>query len=125
MVEKRQLERRYTFYHAPAFEAGGKGPLGYLFDITARGFRLISEKPFKQGKKSRFKVVLPISILNRQIVRFEAENRWCKETPNDDSYNAGFRFTEVTAETAELIAQLIAEATYSDLAFGDGFRLYE
>ena len=68
---------------------------------------LISEKPIPTSLDFSLSMDLPKDIFGAERMDFEARSVWCQPDIDPSFYNTGFRFTDVAAQDAKIIQQII------------------
>ena len=107
--ERRQYERYSTEFYLCVYEQNGTSPLGQVIDISLGGLQLVSSEPIEL--KQHFNLVMDVSLESglHEQTRFEAESVWSSEDDNDDLYNTGFQFLNLSSEALQALQRITDE----------------
>jgi len=91
-AEKRNLSRKAFSYYMQVVDDTEEKPLGYLTDISARGFRLDCRQPLQVERTFAVRLDLTDEVADKSSLVLVARNRWCKRDELDPFvYNVGFQ----------------------------------
>lgn len=107
--ERRQYERYSTEFYLCVYEQNKTAPLGQVIDISLGGLQLISSEPIEL--KQHFNLVMDVSLESglHEQAQFEAETVWSSEDDNDDLYNTGFQFLNLSSEALQALQRITNE----------------
>ncbi len=94
--EKRNLKRKAFSYYMQVVDENTEKPLGYLADISPRGFRLDCRQqvPIDQNFSLRFDLTDEVASKGFMVV--VARSRWCRLDELDPFvYNVGFQLVSI------------------------------
>ena len=118
--ERRQYERYSTDFYLCVYEKDKTSPLGQVVDISLGGLQLVSSEPIPTN--TLFKLWMDVSMESgsRKQIVFTAKSVWGigftaksvlgrEDDDNDDSYNTGFQFLNLTPEVLQSMQSIIDE----------------
>ncbi|NJM13282.1 MAG: PilZ domain-containing protein [Synechococcaceae cyanobacterium SM1_2_3] len=107
--ERRQYERYSTEFYLCVYEQNRTSPLGQVIDISLGGLQLVSSEPIEL--KQHFNLVMDVSLESglHEQTQFEAETVWSSEDDNDDLYNTGFQFLNLSSEALQALQRITNE----------------
>jgi hypothetical protein len=114
MSERRKFKRRHLIYYLRVFEQGGRNLLGHVADITTEGFMLVSDNTIKPGQTYSLWIQLPQGTSYNDRIEFKAETRWCKPDINQDFFDTGFIFVDISESDWSQISNLIQQSGFND-----------
>jgi len=74
MAERRKTKRRYLLYYGRVYDETAQKQLGYLVDITERGFMLLSDEQIPAGQTLHLKLELTLDIAKGPFMNFTAKS---------------------------------------------------
>lgn len=107
--DRRQYERYSTEFYLCVYKQNQTSLLGQVIDISLGGLQLVSSEPIEL--KQHFNLLMEVSLesgLHEQAL-FEAESVWSSEDDNDDLYNTGFQFKNLSFETLQALQRITDE----------------
>lgn len=108
--ERRQYERYSTDFYLCVYEKDKTSPLGQVVDISLGGLQLVSSEPIPTNKHFDLWMDVSMESGRREQVVFTAKSVWGREDDdNDDSYNTGFQFLNLTPEALQSMQSIIDE----------------
>jgi c-di-GMP-binding flagellar brake protein YcgR len=108
--ERRQYERYSTDFYLCVYEKDKTSPLGQVVDISLGGLQLVSSEPIPTNKHFDLWMDVSMESGRREQVVFTAKSVWGREDDdNDDSYNTGFQFLNLTPEALRSMQSIIDE----------------
>jgi hypothetical protein len=96
--EQRKSKREQTIFYLEVFDAEIDQCLGRVVDITAEGVMLIHEHPLAINRIYQLKIMLPKDLAGSSELHLKAECRWCRQSVNDQFFDAGLRITDISAD---------------------------
>ena len=105
--EKRKLQRRHLIYYLRTYNAETGQLLGHLVDITSEGIMLISEEPIEIDRPYQLHMLLPADVFDRSELSFNARAIWRSKDVNEDFYDTGFKFLDITPAEQDIIEYMI------------------
>ncbi len=105
--EKRNLKRKPFSYYMQVSDDNSDHIIGYLSDISPRGFRLDCrrELPINQTFSLRFD--LTDEVASKPFMVLVARSRWCRLDELDPFvYNVGFQIVSMDAEDVEIFKRI-------------------
>ena len=88
-MEKRNSDRRLTYYHSEIHDEATGKLFGRLVDVSQFGCRAVLENEVRVGAEYDLVLDLPTTTQTRQVHRFHATIRWCRPDVNDSLFAAG------------------------------------
>jgi hypothetical protein len=113
-MEGRHTQRKQIIYYLRVFEQDTGKLLGYLSDLTTKGFMTIGDKKVKAGKTYRLRMDLPQEMKGAKRIIFKAKALWCKPDANPDFCNTGYRMLNLSKEDTQTIDGLIRDFLYEE-----------
>jgi hypothetical protein len=114
-MERRKTKRKHLLYYGRVYDEKGQKQLGYLVDVTERGFMLLSDETFPVGQSRRFKVEITTDInQERPFLNLVAKSIWCEADIAPDKYNIGFEILGLNAGDAQVIQNIIQTYGFRD-----------
>ncbi len=109
MSERRKETRRRLTAFTPVYDLHPRILLGYLGDLTLRGAMMIGTNLTTINKETTLEIEFPSELPGIRVlaVQIPARIAWCRQEEKPQYYNIGVEFTEVSAENAELIQQML------------------
>ncbi len=114
MAERRKVKRRYLLYYGRVYDGDIKKQLGYLVDITERGFMLLSDESFPIGATREFQIEVTSDISERPYIKVSARSVWCEPDIDPSRYNTGFEITALKPEDVEVINKIVQVYGFRD-----------
>lgn len=114
MADRRKTKRRYLLYYGRVYDETAQKQLGYLVDITERGFMLLGEEQMPVGQTFHLKLELTLEISKGPFMNFTAKSLWCEPDISPDHYNCGFEIVEIKPEDVKLIQEIIQVYGFRD-----------
>jgi PilZ domain len=96
--EQRKSKREQTIFYLEVFDAEIDQCLGRVVDITSEGVMLIHERPLAINRVYQLKIMLPREISGSSQLHLKAECRWCRQSVNEQFFDAGLRITDISDE---------------------------
>jgi len=107
--ERRNLKRSKFAYYMQVFDDQNQQVLGYLADISAKGFQLDIPKEIPVNQEYVLRLDLTAEISEKPFITFTARCRWSRPDSSDPfSHNAGFQVVSI-AHHDDIIFQRIVE----------------
>ncbi|MBV1871976.1 MAG: PilZ domain-containing protein [Gammaproteobacteria bacterium] len=96
--DKRNLERHSLVYFVPLYDQKTGNLRAHIVDVNLRGFLATSETPFLSGSLHRFRMESDMDLELADEVDFNAICLWCKKDGEEDVYDAGFKFINLSVQ---------------------------
>jgi hypothetical protein len=92
----------------PVFDNTTNEILGYLSDISARGFKLEGNRPLPVYKVYRMRLNLSAEVSPVSNIIFDAEVMWCEPSPYSPlEYEYGFQITRINPADQRVFEHLV------------------
>lgn len=111
-MEKRNSERRATYYHSEIRDAETGDVLARLVDVSQFGCRIVLEGPVPAGAQYDLELDLPTTASGRQTHRFHATVRWCRPDVNTSFFAAGLMLDDGDVATQQVFLGLQRTACF-------------
>jgi hypothetical protein len=106
--ERRIINRRKFGYYMPVFDNATNETLGYLSDISPRGFKLEGIRPLPVYKVYRMHLNLTAEIAPVSNIVFNAEVVWCEPSPySPTEYEYGFQIVGINPAEQRIFERLV------------------
>jgi hypothetical protein len=106
MKERRHQHRHQPKVYLTVYDAATGAPLGQLVNMSSEGAMLVTPEPVKVGSRVRCRLNLPLRLMERDAIEFDAECRWCRKNIPANRWESGYQLA-VASEDAEIIPYLI------------------
>ncbi len=108
--ERRNLKRSKFAYYMRVVDNQTQQLVGYLDDISPKGFQLDSRNQFSVNRDYNLRLDLTTEISDRPFITFTARCRWSKPDPSDPgSYDAGFQILNITPHENEIFQRIVTK----------------
>ncbi len=114
MPERRRVKRKYLLFYTRVFDAGTRGLLGNLVDITPQGAMLLSETTLPTDQTFRLRLELAGEVGDLPHIEFEAKSLWCRQDVDPRFYNIGFQLLNVPPENIAVIEKIVEAYGFRD-----------
>ena len=104
--EKRKHKRIPLHYYLKVSENPTEKHLGYMIDVSEKGFKMLSEDAIPRGSELVCTVHLPEILNNLKEISFRARSCWCCKDVNPDYYASGYHIEEIEPD-GETVSSLI------------------
>jgi hypothetical protein len=108
-AEKRSLKRLEPYYYLRVFDGTNREYVGSVVDISKKGMRLISERPFTVKAVYNFRMPLPEDSIFGNTMSIEARACWSKSLEGSNGYETGFEFEKPVNDGVIAIGALIKD----------------
>lgn len=108
------MKRRHLIYYLRVLDCTTDELLGFLVDITTRGFMVMSEKPIETDKVFHLKILRASEGDQKQFLLFDARSKWSERSINSEFYDTGFELMNVTPDDFAEIEKIIDELGFKD-----------
>jgi len=106
--EKRNVSRRKFGYYMRVVDNISSELVGYMADISPRGFKLDSPKPVTVNKDFTLRLDLTPDISDRSFIIFIARCKWSSTDPYDPTtYVEGFQVMNISARDEEIFNRIL------------------
>ncbi len=108
VVNRRQDVRKRFGYYMPVVDSNSNETVGYLSDISPRGFKIDSPTALAVYQDFSFRIDLSPELSDKPYMLFDARSKWCKKDFLDAvSYVVGFQVTKISAHDEEIFNQIL------------------
>lgn len=108
MAEKRNLKRRSFSYYMPVMDNTTQKVIGYLADISPKGFRLDCKQPLPTGKAYQLRLELTGEVAVKPFMIVVAQAKWCRPDELDPFVsNIGFELVNIDPEDAAIFQRIV------------------
>jgi hypothetical protein len=105
--ESRNNQRKKFVYYMRAYDNKTQKPLGYLADISPKGFKLDCNQNVPAGTDFSIRLDLTNEVSNKTSMVFMARSKWCKPDSTDPfSFNVGFELVSISPEDAKVFQRI-------------------
>jgi len=113
--ERRYLKRRKFTYYMRVLDNNTQQAVGYLANISEKGFQLDSPQPVAVNKDFNIRLDLTADISDKNFITLSARSRWCRPDESDPySYNAGFQITGISPHDNEIFQRIVTKYAAKD-----------
>ena len=111
MANERRTNNRSKFaYYMRVLDNITSELVGYLTDISPRGFKLDSSKPMIPNKDYTLRMDLTPDISDRSFIIFIARAKWTKNDPTDpNSFLDGFKIVNISPHDEDIFNRILAK----------------
>jgi len=107
MPDKRKINRRDFTYYMQVTDDINKQLVGYISDISAKGFKLDSQKQIPPGQDFRLHIELTPDIADTDSMVFIARSKWCRPDHVDpNTVNVGFEIINMTPSDMQIFQRM-------------------
>ncbi|MEJ2200372.1 MAG: PilZ domain-containing protein [Desulfuromonadaceae bacterium] len=96
--EQRKQRREQTIFYLEAVDVETDQEIGRVVDMTPDGLMIINKDPLAINRIYHLKIKLPKELAGDTELYFKAECRWCRQSINDQFFDAGLRITDISAD---------------------------
>jgi hypothetical protein len=108
--ERRNIKRRKFTYYMRVLDNNTQQPLGYLADISPKGFQLDTPQPVVVNKDYSIRLDLTADVSDRNFITFSARCRWSRPDESDpSSFDAGFQITSIAPHDDVIFQRMVAK----------------
>jgi hypothetical protein len=109
MANERRINSRRKFgYYMRVMDNGTNELVGYLSDISPRGFKLDCLKLLTVGKDYTLRLDLTSEVSDRLFIVFVANVKWSRQDPFDpNSFIVGFQITNIAPRDEEIFNRIL------------------
>ncbi|MCX6080191.1 MAG: PilZ domain-containing protein [Chloroflexi bacterium] len=106
--ERRNNNRKKFGYYMRVVDNISSEVVGYLTDISPRGFRVDSLKPLTANKDYTLRLDLTPDISDRSFIIFIARAKWIQNDPMDpNSFVDGFQIVNISPHDEEIFNRIL------------------
>ncbi len=120
MTERRDKTRKSASSYLIVFDTRTDLPLGRVVNLSETGMMLISQDPMEASQSYSCRMALPEKLLDKRMVVFEADSKWCRFNDLANVYQTGYEFSTMSEQDLEVIRLLTHDWTVED---SDGLEL--
>jgi len=106
LKERRKLERETPEKFLAVFDERNGEKIGQLANISYHGAMLITPDPVKTNTLFHCRVELTRPIMDREVIVFQAQCRWCRKNVSSGRWESGYKLT-LEGVNAEMLSYLI------------------
>ena len=107
-ADKRNLSRKSFSYYMPVVDDNSEKPIGYLTDISPRGFRLDCRQELPVNHTYSLRLDLNDDVADKSSMVVVARNQWCRHDQLDPFvYNIGFQIVSIAPDDAVIFQRMI------------------
>ena len=108
MAEKRNLKRQTFSYYMQAVDNITQEVIGYLADISPRGFRLDCKKQIQANQEYELRMDLTDDVADKAFMIMLVRSKWCRQDVFDPFvYNVGFQLVSIAPDDAAIFQRII------------------
>lgn len=108
--ERRYLKRRKFTYYMRVLDNHTQQPIGYLADISPKGFQLDSPQQMVVNKDYSIRLDLTPDVSDKNFITFTARCRWNRPDETDpSSFDAGFQVVGISPHDNEIFQRMVAK----------------
>lgn len=108
LAEKRNLKRKAFSYYMQVMDDSTEKLVGYLSDISPRGFRLDCRQQLPTNQNFSLRFDLSDEVADKAFMVLVARSRWCRLDELDPFvYNVGFQIIRLDREDAEIFQRIV------------------
>ncbi len=112
-VERRKTTRHSLIEYLQVYDQETKDLVGRVVDVSDSGIMIIGDQPYELNAGTRkLRMVLPKSLEGQEHVDFEAECRWTAPDINDDFFDGGFEFVNLTDDLKDTLDLVVDELSF-------------
>ena len=104
MKERRKHKRIPLHYYLKVLESNPEEHLGYMIDVSKKGFQLLSENHIPPGSELVCTVYLPEDLNGSKELSFKARSCWSGRDVNPTYYASGYHIDEIEPDGDTIIA---------------------
>ncbi len=106
--ERRTANRRKFDYYMPIVDIQTQESVGYLADISAKGFKIEGTKPIKIGTELSLRLDLTSDISSKSYIIIQAKVVWSQTDPiMPNEYLHGFQIVSILPDDQIIFQQII------------------
>jgi hypothetical protein len=106
--ERRAVNRRKFGYYMPVMDTSTGECVGYLSDVSLKGFKLESPRTIQVNSEYSLRLDLTSSVSSRAYILFKAKAVWSQpDTILPNEYLHGFQITNMGPEEQEIYNRII------------------
>ena len=108
--ERRYLKRRKFTYYMRVLDNYTLQLIGYLADISPKGFQLDTPQPIVVNKDYNIRLDLTPDVSDTNFITFMARCRWSRPDETDPfSFDAGFQVVSISPHDDEIFQRMVAK----------------
>ena len=112
--EQRKRKRTRLIYHFRAFDEASGDALGYIGDVSEKGFLVVHERDIALNTNFSLSIEVPLDDGDRGRVSVQAVSVWSRQDRNPEFKNTGFAFVEPSEQAIAGIQAMIEELGRED-----------
>jgi hypothetical protein len=108
--ERRNVKRRKFTYYMRVLDSNTLQTMGYLADISERGFQLDSPQPVAVNRDFGIRLDLTPDVSDKNFITFTARCRWTRPDETDPfSFDAGFQIIGISPHDDEIFQRIVTK----------------
>jgi hypothetical protein len=109
MPDERRISKRRKFgYYMRVLDNTAHEHIGYLSDISTRGFKLDSSHPIAANRDFSLRLDLTPEISEKPFIAFTARTKWTRPDPTDpNSFIQGFEIISIAPYDADIFQRIV------------------
>jgi hypothetical protein len=108
--ERRYVKRRKFTYYMRVLDSNTQQLIGYLADISPKGFQLDSPQQMLVNKDYNIRLDLTPDISDKNFISFIARCRWNKPDETDPfAFDAGFQVVSISPHDDEIFQRMVTK----------------
>jgi hypothetical protein len=107
--DKRGLKRVEPFYYLRVYDGDSKDYVGCVVDISKKGMKLLSARPFLLDTVYRLRFPLPDDSIFGDSMKVEGRARWSTPLKESSGYETGFEFEQPVNDGVFAIESIIRD----------------
>ena len=112
-VERRKATRHSLIEYLQVYDQETKDLLGRVVDVSEKGMMIIGNEPYEPETGTRkLRMMLPKYFEGQEHMDFEAECRWTAPDINDDFFDGGFEFVNLTDDLKDTLDLVVEELSF-------------
>jgi len=113
--DKRNLKRVEPYYYLRVYDGETKEYVGSVIDISKKGMKLLSERPFLIHTSYRLRLPLPDDSIFGDSLEVEARACWSVPLKESAGYETGFEFEQPVNDGVFAIESIIRDLKKDEL----------
>ena len=109
MLDERRAERNQLIYHLKVYNEDTGWPIGYLYDLTVDGAKLLTEEQLSADEVLHLVVKLPDGLYKDPYIRLKAKPVWHHDGDRRHYHDYGFQFINLEFHEKVRISEFIEE----------------
>ena len=108
--ERRNVKRSRFTYYMRVLDNNTQNLVGYLIDISSKGFQLDSPQPIPVNRDYNLRLDLTSDISEKAFIVFTARSRWSRPDSSDpSSHDAGFQIIKISSSDDVIFQRIVTK----------------